>query len=87
MKYKCECCNYSTEDKSNFNKHITSRKHKLVESKSTISSPGLVENYQFNEKLMELIELNRAMNERLEKQEKQLNEQKLQIDNIISEIF
>lgn len=89
MKYKCECCNYSTEDKSNFNKHIISRKHKLIEGKSNTSSPVLVENYQCNcnEKLMELIELNRAMNDRLEKQEKQLNEQKLQIDNIISEIF
>jgi hypothetical protein len=89
MKYMCKCCDYSTEDKSNFNKHITSRKHKLVESKATISSPSLVENYQCscNEKLMKLIELNRAMNDRLEKQEKQLNEQKLQIDNIISEIF
>lgn len=87
MKYKCECCNYSTEDKSNFNKHIISRKHKLIESKSTTSSPGLVENYQCNKKIMELIELNRVMNDRLEKQEKQLNEQKLQIDNIISEIF
>jgi uncharacterized phage infection (PIP) family protein YhgE len=80
MKYKCECCNYSTEDKSNFNKHITSRKHKLVESKSGSS---LVENYQS----VNLVELLRSINERLEKQEKQLNEQKLQIDNIISEIF
>jgi hypothetical protein len=39
MKYKCECCNYSTDDKSNFNKHIISKKHKLVESKSMVS-PG-----------------------------------------------
>ena len=80
MKYKCECCNYSTEDKSNFNKHITSRKHKLVESKS---GPSLVENYQS----VNLVELLRGINERLDKQEKQINEQKLQIDNIISEIF
>ena len=83
----CKCCDYSTEDKSNFNKHITSRKHKLVESKSKLNDPGLslVENYQseFNN----LVELVRIMNERLEKQEKQINEQKLQIDNIISEIF
>ncbi len=83
MKYKCECCNYSTEDKSNFNKHIISRKHKLVESKSFASSPPLVENYQS----VNLVELLRGINERLDKQEKQLNEQKLQIDNIISEIF
>lgn len=85
MKYKCECCNYSTEDKSNFNKHISSRKHKLVESKS---GPALVENYQ-NEKLIvdELVEMMKVLNDRLEKQEKQLNEQKLQIDYINSEIF
>jgi len=89
----CKCCDYSTEDKSNFNKHITSRKHKLVESKSKLnesvtesgSGSTLVENYQseFNH----LVELVRTMNERLDKQEKQLNEQKLQIDTIISEIF
>jgi hypothetical protein len=85
MKYKCECCNYSTEDKSNFNKHITSRKHKLVESKS---GPTLVENYQ-SEKLivLELVEMIKVLNDRLEKQEKQLNEQKIQIDYINSEIF
>jgi len=81
MKYMCKCCDYSTEDKSNFNKHITSRKHKLVESKS---GPTLVENYQND---INLVELLHGMNDRLEKQEKQINEQKLQIDNIISEIF
>jgi hypothetical protein len=84
MKYMCKCCDYSTEDKSNFNKHITSRKHKLVESKSK-DDPSSVENYQteFNN----LVELVRTMNDRLEKQEKQLNEQKIQIDYINSEIF
>lgn len=85
MKYKCECCNYSTEDKSNFNKHITSRKHKLVESKS-ISSSNLNED-NHSSSIKELTELLKILNDRLEKQEKQLNEQKLQIDNIISEIF
>lgn len=39
MKFNCECCNYSTHDKSNFNKHLFSKKHKLVESKSVVS-PG-----------------------------------------------
>ena len=39
MKFTCECCNYSTDIKVNFNKHITSKKHKLVESKSVVS-PG-----------------------------------------------
>jgi methyl-accepting chemotaxis protein len=82
----CKCCDYSTEDKSNFNKHITSRKHKLVESKSNISNgPDLVENYQ--DKLNNLVELVQIMNDRLEKQEKQINEQKIQIDYINSELF
>lgn len=84
MKYVCKCCDYSTEDKSNFNKHITSRKHKLVESKSK-DSPSSVENYQIE--FNNLVELVRTMNDRLEKQEKQLNEQKIQIDYINSEIF
>ncbi len=87
MKYMCKCCDYSTDDKSNFNKHITSRKHKLLESKSKNTEPdtgqSLVENYQ----IVNLIELVRTMNERLDKQEKQINEQKLQIDYINSEIF
>jgi hypothetical protein len=80
MKYMCKCCDYSTEDKSNFNKHITSRKHKLVESKTPT-----VENYQIE--FNNLVELVQIMNDRLEKQEKQINEQKKQIDHIISEIF
>jgi hypothetical protein len=85
MKYMCKCCDYSTEDKSNFNKHNSSRKHKLVESKSKVDMSGQssVENYQFSN----LVELVQTMYERLDKQEKQINEQKLQIDNIISEIF
>jgi hypothetical protein len=84
MKYMCKCCDYSTEDKSNFNKHISSRKHKLVESKSKLDGPSSVENYQSDTNLVELL---RGINERLDKQEKQLNEQKLQIDYINSEIF
>ena len=87
MKYMCKCCDYSTEDKSNFNKHITSRKHKLVESKSKLDTcgPSSVENYQIE--FNNLVELVRTMNDRLEKQEKQINEQKLQIEYINSEIF
>lgn len=27
MKYKCENCNYETDDKSNFNKHLNSKAH------------------------------------------------------------
>jgi hypothetical protein len=73
MIYKCECCKYSTDDKSNFNKHNVSRKHKLLEK----TEPAEID----------LIEMIKLLNERLEKQEKQINEQKKQIDHIISEIF
>jgi len=76
MKYTCECCNYFTEDKSNFNKHMVSRKHKIIESKNPKGDD-----------LTKLIEMVRLLNERLEKQEIQINEQKMQIDHIISEIF
>jgi len=27
MNFKCECCNYETDDKSNFNKHVKSSRH------------------------------------------------------------
>jgi len=37
MKFNCECCNYSTYDKSNFNKHENSKKHKLVASKLVVN--------------------------------------------------
>ena len=76
MKYTCECCNYFTEDKSNFNKHMVSRKHKMLESKN----PKV-------DDLTKLIEMIQLLNERLENQETQINEQKKQIDHIISEIF
>jgi hypothetical protein len=93
MKYICKCCDYSTEDKSNFNKHITSRKHKLVESKEIHSSSDptiLNAKCEFNEKIIvlnELVESVKVLNDCLEKQQNQINEHKLQIDNIISEIF
>ena len=76
MKYICECCNYCTEDKSNFNKHMSSRKHKMIESKN----PKV-------DDLAKLIEMIKLLNERLEKQEIQINEQKNQIEYIKSEIF
>jgi len=76
MKYTCDCCNYFTEDKSNFNKHMSSRKHKTIESKN----PKV-------DDLTKLIQMVQLLNERLENQEKQMNEQKMQIDHIISEIF
>jgi hypothetical protein len=34
MEYKCECCNYVTNKKYNYDKHILSNKHKLIEGKS-----------------------------------------------------
>ena len=49
MEYTCEHCNFSTKKKYNYDKHILSNKHKLVESKSVVSqklakiSPKVVE--------------------------------------------
>jgi len=37
MNYECMCCNYSTAIKANFNKHLFSKKHILIESKSKVS--------------------------------------------------
>jgi hypothetical protein len=82
VKYNCQSCNYSTDDKSNFNKHITSRKHKLIEGKSNLNQyPDL------SNTIKELTVLVQSLNDMLVKQQKQINDQKLQIDNIISEIF
>jgi len=80
MIYKCECCKYSTNDKSNFNKHNVSRKHKLLESKC-------IEPVSLSDKIMELTELMRLLKERIDNQETQINEQKKQIEHINSEIF
>jgi len=35
MEFKCECCNYTTGIKSNYNKHIKSKKHILIQQKFT----------------------------------------------------
>ena len=34
MEYTCECCNYVTNKKYNYDKHLLSNKHKLIEGKS-----------------------------------------------------
>ena len=129
MEYTCEYCNFNTKKKYNYDKHLLSNKHKLVESKSIVSqklaeiSPKLVEVSQklaesSNEisnlfkckycdqgykhksslskhikysctknKTEDLTELVRLLNLQLEQQKNQINEQKLQIEKIISEIF
>ena len=49
MEYTCEHCNFNTKKKYNYDKHILSNKHKLVESKLVVSqklaeiSPKVVE--------------------------------------------
>jgi len=56
MEYKCECCLFSTKKKYNYDKHVLSTKHKLLESKSVVSqklaeiSPKVAE---FSQKLAE----------------------------------
>lgn len=83
MKYACECCNYTTQRKFNYDKHMVSNKHKLV--KGTVHDTDVsletetVSNCQMNEL--------KIIMECLDKHEKQLNENTLQIQNIISEIF
>ena len=42
MEYKCECCNYTTQRKFNYDKHISSNKHKLVEGTLEKSSEILI---------------------------------------------
>jgi hypothetical protein len=80
MKYTCECCNYTTQRKFNYDKHMVSNKHKLVKgTASEVSLETELSNCQMNEL--------KIIMERLDKHEKQLNEQNLQIQNIISEIF
>jgi hypothetical protein len=37
MEYKCECCNYNTKKKYNFDKHLLSNKHALLEGKAKVS--------------------------------------------------
>ena len=37
MEYTCEYCNFNTKKKYNYDKHLLSNKHKLVESKSLVS--------------------------------------------------
>jgi len=37
MEYTCEHCNFNTKKKYNYDKHLLSNKHKLVESKSVVS--------------------------------------------------
>jgi len=79
MKYTCECCNYTTQRKFNYDKHMTSNKHKLVKGKTPESLHTDISKCQMNEL--------KIIMERLDKHEHKINENTLQIQNIISEIF
>ena len=79
MKYTCECCNYTTQRKFNYDKHMTSNKHKLVKGTVPDVSLNTISNLQLNEL--------KIIMERLDKHEHKLNEHTSQIDHIISEIF
>ena len=37
MEYTCEYCNFNTKKKYNYDKHLLSNKHKLLESKSVVN--------------------------------------------------
>ena len=84
MKYVCECCNYTTQRKFNYDKHLVSNKHKLVKGKTDSITENIVDQEVL--KCNELNELKIIM-ERLDKYENKINENTLQIQNIISEIF
>ena len=85
MTYTCECCNYTTQRKFNYDKHLVSNKHKLVKGKTDSIVENIVDQEVFkcNEELNEL----KIIMERLDKHENKINEHSLQIQNIISEIF
>ena len=108
MEYKCECCNYITQRKFNYDKHILSNKHKLVQgnkSTETLIPKIFVCNYcektfkfekllfkhtvicKNQKNIKDLTELVRTLKLQLEQQQNQINEQKVQIEKIISEIF
>ena len=106
MEYKCECCNYITIKRFNYNKHVLSNKHKLiaglnpsviatkVAKSSKMECTYCKQTYKSNlehvvqcKKIYDLTEIVRIMNDRLEQQQTQMNQQKLQIEHIISEIF
>ncbi len=86
MKYTCECCNYTTQRKFNYDKHMVSNKHKLVKGNTIELESDSVAETESSKHNQELIELKIIM-ERLDKHENKLNEHNLQIQNIISEIF
>lgn len=83
MKYTCKCCNYTTQRKFNYDKHILSNKHILVKGK-TVESDSIVENTDISKCQMNELKI---IMERLDKHENKINENTLQIQNIISEIF
>ena len=39
MEYKCFCCDYSTTIKANYAKHLESKKHKFISSKTDADNP------------------------------------------------
>ena len=105
--YTCECCNYVTKKRFNYDKHLRSNKHKLIMDigvspsatkvaktvnqdklcnycKQSYKSNTLDQHAQCKYDLTEVVQI---MNAQLEKQQTQINEQKLQIEHIISEIF
>jgi len=80
----CECCNYTTQRKFNYDKHLVSNKHKLVKGKTDSTAENIVD-----QELLKCNEVNqlKIIMERLDKHENKINENTLQIQNIISEIF
>lgn len=56
-KYYCECCNYSSNDKTKYNRHLSTKRHKKMENsypKLSICYPKLSKNMEKKEKNQEL---------------------------------
>jgi hypothetical protein len=93
MKYRCECCNYDTELKTNLDKHMNTKRHKSITEPIKYECKYCGQNYKHRQSLSKHIKYNcmknkdedlkefvRLLNVRLENQDKQLESQSKQIE-------
>ena len=94
MNHLCECCNYNTTIKANFNKHLLSQKHKLKIENAFIKrndiniqpKVSLTSTNACTKNKEDLTELLRLMNSQLENQNKQLYYHSKQIDHLMGKL-
>ena len=103
MEYNCIYCNYHTNVKANYNKHLLTEKHIQVSQKIIVSQviPSFKckycdQTYKYRSSLSKHMKTCKNVESNfdiqlikieLQEHKKQINEQKLQIEKIISEIF